>query len=157
MNLSFEDNDIRKTSEALLLLNDFLIDNKLKEFDSLPSKQQTKVLETITCNFESFDNLMNTVKTLDTPEFLKKYLENITDDGLMDENIEVTHSLLLQKANYIKGKFMLKCKYYQEALEFFLKSRETSIICDAKIIAKSLKKIIQIIDEISMMGPCEVE
>jgi hypothetical protein len=58
--------------------------------------------------------------------------------------IEVPIEILMQKSNYLKGKLMKVNQDYKTALEFFFSSQKINIVCDASIIRKSIRQIIEI-------------
>ena len=112
-------------------------------------KAKFDTLEHISKNFSIFDKLYQKIKLIDNAEYLKNFLENIRNckkDHL--SGIETPFLVLLQRSNYLKGKFSRYCGDNLKAIEFFMLSKETHIICDARIIQKSIKQIIKIMKHI---------
>ncbi len=153
MNESIQSSDNRKVAEAILEYNEFLINYKLKT-DSEEVSEQVKnskimTFKLIVKNFQHFDELYEKLKTSNTSEYLKNFLEILRNNKKDNfEIIETPFMILCQRSNYLKGKLSRYCGHYLKALDFLFKSRETQIICDASIIKKSIKQIISIMRDL---------
>jgi len=153
LNESIQSSDNRKVAEAILEYNEFLINYKLKT-DSEEVSEQVKnskimTFKLIVKNFQHFDELYEKLKTSNTSEYLKNFLEILRNNKKDNfEIIETPFMILCQRSNYLKGKLSRYCGHYLKALDFLFKSRETQIICDASIIKKSIKQIISIMRDL---------
>lgn len=106
-------------------------------------KNKKRTLEVIVMYFREFDIIYENLKRV-TPEYYKNFLDKMKNNKKELEVIDTPFLILFQKANYLKGKFAKYCGHLDRALEFFHKSRDITIICDASIIKKSIKQIIKI-------------
>ena len=111
-----------------------------------------EVLTDIGKYFEIFDHIFNGLNMNNSTAeyygiFLEKFKANKKENA---SAMEVPHQILYQKANYLKGKLAKYCGHYDKALEYFHRSREIMIICDASIIKKSIKQIIGIMSFVKL-------
>lgn len=141
--------------QAILELNCFLIKYRLKtdldfftedKFDNkLFELQRVETFKLINANFNNFDEFFKKLRNMNTPEYLKNFLQVLKIKNGNFENIETPYLILCQRSNYLKGKFALCCGHYSKALEFFYRSRGKQVVCDAGIIRASIKQIYKII------------
>ena len=74
--------------------------------------------------------------------YLKQFLLILKNNKKKNyEIVESPFPLLVQRSNYIKGKLALYSGHYSTALEFFFKTREKHLICDANLIKRSTTQI----------------
>ena len=171
-------NDNKKKAEAILEINEFYINFKLKPLKrkvydrlcSFPCQDSNKIKEEtigiINQNFLLFDKIVSTIlSNVPVNEYLKKILEMIeVSKKESSELIEIPIYVLIQKANYLKGKFCYYSQNYKMAFYFFNESRMNNFISNAIITRdsyKKLKKIVQIFENIvkikSTVINCEVD
>ena len=149
-------------AESILEYNEFLIKYKLKVSSSNNNNdlvtisedikhEKLIIFDLIVKNFEEFDKKLENLKASNSAEYFKNYLEILKNNKKenFDLIIETQSMILCQRCNYLKGKFSRYCGHNVKALDFFFKSRETQIICDASIIKKSINQIIKIMREIN--------
>ena len=142
-------------AESILEYNEFLIKYKLKVSSSNNNNdlvtisedikhEKLIIFDLIVKNFEEFDKKLENLKASNSAEYFKNYLEILKNNKKenFDLIIETPSMILCQRCNYLKGKFSRYCGHNVKALDFFFKSRETQIICDASIIKKSINQII---------------
>ena len=164
--LSFIKNDLIKIGESILDYIEFLLKFKFKT-----SKDNKYVLNRVyfegqeikrkkTYKKNIFDKIMNWINLFDDyTSYIrdntslgddKNILEDLTP-GLNSESSAGNQSLFLFKVNvqrgeYLKGKFALTCKNYNDALYYFIRaSKKKSIVIDGLIKKKSLKRINKIL------------
>ena len=171
--LSFIKNDLVKIGESILDYIEFLLKFKFqtsKENKSLLNinnkddrpelKRKQKYKKYI------FDKIVNWLNLFD------EYTSHVKDNTSLGDNKsivdEFSHSINsensgydsesqsvflfrvnIQRGEYLKGKFAMRCKNYNDALFYFIRAaKKESIVSDGLIQKKSLKKIIKILQKI---------
>ena len=111
------------------------------------AKQQINaILKQITTYFEVCDKLQEKISSSISNEFLKNFKKLIRKNNKNNiEMLETPIFVLKQRCNYLKGKTALLCKDFQKALKYFYLSESVFYIGDAKIVRKSTKKILSIL------------
>lgn len=109
-------------------------------------KNKELCIKNIIRNFNEFDTIFDKDResaeaTLGLKQLYDKVRSNKKNNFDM---IEVPIEILMQKSNYLKGKFMKINQDYRSALEFFYNSQKINVVCDAKIVKQSIKQIINI-------------
>ena len=166
--LSYVKNDLIKIGESILDYIEFLIKFKFKtsldekhflnyhyreqpEYKEKQNKKK-KIFDKIVNWFNLFDEYISYVKdnsTLgDDKSILDDYSKNITENN--EFNFENQSSLMfkinIQKYDFLRGKFSLYCKNYNDALFYFIRAaKKKSIVTDGLIKKKSLKYIYKIV------------
>ena len=166
--LCFVKNDLVKIGESILDYLEFLIKFKFRlsisnkstfDITKINMKKLDKKLQQKKFIFNKIINWFNLFD-----EYIS-YIRNntsISDDNNLIQDLSINSSEInafnlrnqspilfkinLQRAEFLKGKFALKCKNYTDALFFFIRAaKKKSIVLDALIKKKSLKKISKII------------
>ena len=165
--LSYTKNDLVKLGESILDYIEFLIKFKFKsssnekEFlnfnyryvSEYQAKQniKKKTFDKIIDWFELFSEYISFVKansTLDEEKnILEEYSKRTSDNK--DFNFENPSTLMfrinIQRFDFLKGKFSLYCKNYNDALFYFIRAaKKKNIIIDGLIKKRSLKHIYKI-------------
>ena len=166
--LSYTKNDLVKLGESILDYIEFLIKFKFKSSSNekeflnfnyryVPEYQakqniKKKTFDKIIDWFELFSEYISFVKansTLDEEKnILDEYSKSLTSQN-KDFNFE-NHSTLMfriniQRFDFLKGKFCLYCKNYNDALFYFIRAaKKKNIIIDGLIKKRSLKHIYKI-------------
>jgi hypothetical protein len=155
--ISMQVGDNRKIAEGILEYIEFLLTYRLKQNDVIGMKTQIVVTNKLDLvqqigNFlKDFDLAFNQLeKVYNDMEYYKIFLDTLKNCGGGYEYIEVPHLILCQRSYYLKGKFAKMCGHLQKALEYFSRSMEMSIICDAKVIEKSIKQVIAIMEHTTL-------
>ena len=142
-----------KTSkENKFILN--IRNTKLKEIDK-KLEYKKYIFNKIISWFTLFDEYTSYVKNntlLDDDNNLIEDFSNVSYD-INDLNSGSKSVFLfkinLQRAEFLKGKFALRCKNYTDALFYFIRaSKKNSIALDGLIIKKSLKNISKILNKL---------
>ena len=174
--LSSVKNDLIKIGESILNYLEFLIKFKFKvspdnEYilnirvrnkPEFKSKQEfkKKIFDKIIKWFNLFDDYISYVKTnsslADSKCIINDFYHNINKDKF-EFNLETQTAFMfrinIQKSNFLKGKFSLYCKNYNDALYYFIRSaRKNNLVIDGLIKKKSLKHIYKLI--IKMQKSC---
>jgi len=167
--LSYVKNDLVKIGESILDYIEFLIKFKFKtssdekyflnyhyrEQPEYKVKQdiKKKIFDKIINWFNLFDKYISFVKDNSTlgedKSILEDYTKNINQEN-NEFNFENQSALMfrvnLQKYDFLKGKFSLYCKNYNDALFYFIRAaKKKSIVIDGLIKKRSLKHIYKII------------
>ena len=163
--LSYVKNDLVKIGESILDYLEFLIkfkfktpsnEKKILELKNLyrpeykPKQEfKKKIFNKILNWFDLFDDYISHIKDNsslgDLKSIVDDYSKNLNSDN--DKfNLESQSTLMfrvnLQKCDFLKGKFCLHCKNYNDALFYFPRAaKRSSIIIDGLIKKKSLKHI----------------
>ena len=168
--LSYIKNDLIKIGESILDYIEFLIEFKFKtskekkyllniqyrERQEYREKQNHKkiIFSKIIKWFNLFDDYIIYVKgntsLNDDKNIIKEYSRDVNNKENFDVNSNSQSSFLfkvnIQREEYLKGKFSLCCKNYNDALIYFiLSAKKKSIVSDGLIKKRSLKKIIKIL------------
>ena len=166
--LSYVKNDLIKIGESILDYIEFLIKFKFKptsetehflNFRYLGREEyikkqdfKKKIFNKIINWFNLFDDYVSYVKdntSLDDDKSIINYYTH----SLNSENSELNSTnqsiflfrVNIQRSEYIKGKFALCCKNYNDALFYFIRAaKKKSIVIDGLIKKKSLKHIYKI-------------
>ena len=166
--LSYVKNDLIKIGESILDYIEFLIKFKFKPTSETEhflnlrylgreeyiKKQdfKKKIFNKIINWFNLFDDYVSYVKdntSLDDDKSIINYYTH----SLNSENSELNSTnqsiflfrVNIQRSEYIKGKFALCCKNYNDALFYFIRAaKKKSIVIDGLIKKKSLKHIYKI-------------
>ena len=167
--LSYIKNDSVKIGESILNYLEFLIKFKFKTSSEqkyilklkernrpeFRIKQQfkKKIFDKIISWFNLFDDYISYVKNnsslADSKSIIEDYSRNFNNDHF-EFNLESQTSFMfqinIQKSNYLKGKFSLYCKNYNDALYYFIcASKKESLVIDGLIKKRSLKHIYKIL------------
>jgi len=167
--LSYVKNDLVKLGESILDYIEFLIKFKFKtssdekyllnynyrEQPEYKKKQniKKKIFDKIIKWFNLFDEYISYVKDNTTLFEEKSILDDYTK-SLNTENNEfnfenqsaLMFKINIQKYDFLKGKFSLYCKNYNDALFYFIRSaKKKSIVIDGLIQKRSLKNIYKIL------------
>jgi len=167
--LSFVKNDLVKIGESILDYIEFLIKFKFKtsynekyflnynyrEQPEYKEKQniKKKIFDKIINWFNLFDEYISFVKDNSTlgedKSILDDYTKNINSEN-NEFNFENQSTLMFrvneQKYDFLKGKFSLYCKNYNDALFYFIRAaKKKSIAIDGLIKKRSLKHIYKIV------------
>ena len=166
--LSYVKNDLVKIGESILDYIEFLIKFKFKTSadnqyylnihnrDRLEykdkQKYKKKIFDKILNWFNLFDNYASHVKDNSSLGDDKSIVDDYSH-SLNSANSELnssSQSVLLfrvniQRGDFLKGKFSLACKNYNDALFFFIRAaKKKSIVLDGLIQKKALKNIFKI-------------
>jgi hypothetical protein len=155
ISMAMQVSENRKVAESVLDYIQFLINFRLKSDgqnlrQNVPEKiekinSKDKIIEQICILLKDFDLAYEQLEKSDNnQEYYKIFLDNLKSRGHRNENIELPHNILLQRYYYLKGKLAKICGHLQKAIEYFTKSMEMGIVCDARIIEKSIKQIIKL-------------
>ena len=164
--LSYVKNDLIKIGESILDYIEFLIEFKFKtskekkyllnikyrERLEYQQKQNQKriIFDKIIKWFNLFEDYIIYVKgntsLNDDKNIINEYSNDIDNKENFDANSNSQSSFLfkvnIQRADFLKGKFALCCKNYNDALIYFiLSAKKKSIVSDGLIKKRSLKKI----------------
>lgn len=164
--------EVKKTLEALIEYNEFLIKYGIKQHLRSSNVNSEDIKNNFMMNKneafnESLERLLleirnNFIKIDKCLEPLKinvrqhDYLEGILNQiRMVDkdsyEMIETPIHVLCQKAHYLKGKLALYCEDYKTAAKHFFKAKTVNMINDALIIKKSLKKLNEIVTKFKII------
>ena len=170
--LSFVKSDIIKIGESILdyiefLIkfkfrtskeNKYLLDIRNKERPELKRKQYFKkyIFDKIVSWINLFDDYITHVRDHTSLCDDKSIVEDISQSTNSSSNDldSGSQSVFLfrvnvQRGEYLKGKFALRCKNYNDALFYFIRAaKKTSIVMDGLIKKKSLKRICKILQKI---------
>ena len=169
--LCFVKNDLVKIGESILDYIEFLIKFKFKtsaenEYlfdirnrDRIELKKKLKykrnIFNKIINWFNLFDEYVYHVRNNTSLDDEKSLIDDFTN--LVTENNEFnsgSQSVFLFKVNiqrseFLKGKFAMRCHNYTDALFFFIRSaKKKSIVIDGLIKKKSLKRLTQILSKL---------
>ena len=166
--LSYVKNDLIKIGESILDYIEFLIKFKLKtlsngkEFFNIQNKDnqeyqsklnfKKKIFKKIISWFNLFDDYITHVKDNSTLADEKTIIDDYSNDlsSMNNElNLEIQSAFMfrvnIQKCDFLKGKFALCCKNFNDALYFFIRaSKKKRIVIDGLIKKRSLKNILKI-------------
>ena len=166
--LSYVKNDLVKIGESILDYIEFLIKFKFKispekkyllnihnrerpEFKD-KQKYKKKIFDKILSWFGLFDNYVSHVRDNSSLGDDKSIVDDYAH-SLNSANSELNSSsqsvflfrVNIQRGDFLKGKFALACKNYNDALFFFIRSaKKKSIVLDGLIQKKALKHIFKI-------------
>ena len=167
--LSYVKNDLIKIGESILDYIEFLIKFKLKtvsidkEFLDVKNKDKLEyqskinfkkqIFQKIINWFNLFDDYLNHVKDNSTLFDDKTILENYSYSLNSNEdelNLESQSAFMLQvniqKGDFLRGKFCLQCKNFNDALYYFIRAaKKKRIVIDGLIKKRSLKNIYKIL------------
>ena len=165
--LSYVKNDLIKIGESILDYLEFLIKFKFKsntdkldflkidnkDFPEYGHKQKLlkDVFNKIINWFDLFDSYLTYVKEYTSMGNYKNIVDDFSDNFSLEEEEGKFKSgcqsiflfnINIQRGEFLKGKFALYCKNYNDALYYFIRSaKKKSIITDGLIRKKSLKNI----------------
>ena len=165
--LSYVKNDLIKIGESILDYLEFLIKFKFKsntdkldflkidnkDFPEYDHKQKLlkDVFNKIINWFDLFDSYLTYVKEYTSMGNYKNIVDDFSDNFSLEEEEGKFKSgcqsiflfnINIQRGEFLKGKFALYCKNYNDALYYFIRSaKKKSIITDGLIRKKSLKNI----------------
>ena len=167
--LSYVKNDLVKIGESILDYLEFLITFKFKttldnkhflninsgENPDYKSKQDFKknIFNKIINWFNLFDDYVSYVKEYTTLDDVNSIvndssfnINSYNNDSYLENNSIFMFKINNQKSDFLKGKFALYCKNYNDALFYFIRAAEkNSVIFDGLIKKKSLKHIFKIL------------
>ena len=167
--LSYEKNDLIKIGESILDYIEFLIKFKLKtsKEDNNYLKIQNrnrpefkkkklykkKIFDKIINWFNVFDDYISYVKDNsslgDSKCIIDDYSHSLNNENFefnLESQTAFSFRINIQKSNFLKGKFCLYCKNYNDALFYFIRaSKNESIVTDGLIKKRSLKHIYKIL------------
>ena len=167
--LSYIKNDIVKIGESILDYLEFLIKFKFKtssedkyfykifnrnnpEFH-LKQKNKKRIFDKIIKWFNLFDDYISYVK-MNSSINDSKCIANDYSHSLNTENFEFSlesqtafmFQINIQKNNFLKGKFCLYCKNYNDALFYFINAaKKNCIVIDGLIKKRSFKHIFKLL------------
>ena len=167
--LSFTKNDLVKIGESILNYIEFLIKFKFKTSSSdkyflkihnrnkaeFKEKQnyKKKIFDKIINWFNLFDNYISYIKDnsslIDSKSFVNYFSHNLISENF-EYNLESQTAFMfkinIQKSIFLKGKFCLCCKNYNDALFYFISvAKKKSIVIDGLIKKRSLKHIYKLL------------
>ena len=165
--LSYIKNDLIKIGESILDYIEFLIKFKFKTslndkyFLKIKNKDRKeyktklnfkkKIFNKIINWFNLFDDYISYVKDNSTLSDIKSILEDYSNfNSESNEYVFETQSsfmfrINIQRCDFLKGKFSLACKNYNDALFYFIRAaKKKSLVIDGLIKKKSLKHIYKI-------------
>ena len=167
--LSFAKNDLVKIGESILNYIEFLIKFKFKTSSSdnyflkihnrnkaeFKEKQnhKKKIFDKIINWFNLFDNYISYIKDnsslIDSKSFVNYFSHNLISENF-EYNLESQTAFMfkinIQKSIFLKGKFCLCCKNYNDALFYFISvAKKKSIVIDGLIKKRSLKHIYKLL------------
>ena len=170
--LSYVKNDLVKIGESILDYIEFLIKFKFKtskdENYFLKSKSKNshenrekqkikkKVFDKILSWFNLFDDYISYVKDnsslIDTKYIIDDYSKNFNSEN-NEFNLESQSSFMfrvnIQRSEFLKGKFSLCCKNYNDALFYFIRAaKKKSFVIDGLIKKRSLKHLLKLIKKL---------
>jgi len=181
--LSYAKNDLIKIGESILDYIEFLLKFKFKTSQEniyllnihnyYKRDKNTSEKEKETYKRKIFDKIINWFCLFDDyVSHVRKYT-TLSDNesifsGKINLNIETNFGsqsaflfkVNLQRSEFLKGKFALYCKNYNDALFYFIRaSKKYSIVLDGLIMKKAMKHILKILnifldkyDELDIMG-----
>ena len=167
--LSYVKNDLVKIGESVLDYIEFLIKFKFKTAEDdkyfleiIPNnsyecrekqKKKKTIFNKILNWFNLFDDYIEYVKDnsslIDTKTIINDYLKNLNSEN-NEYNLESQSSFMfrvnLQRSEFLKGKFCLCCKNYNDALFYFIRAaKKKSIVIDGLIKKRSLKHLFKLL------------
>ena len=167
--LSFAKSDLVKIGESILNYIEFLIKFKFKTSSSdkyflkihnrnkaeFKEKQnyKKKIFDKIINWFNLFDNYISYIKDnsslIDSKSFVNYFSHNLISENF-EYNLESQTAFMfkinIQKSIFLKGKFCLCCKNYNDALFYFITvAKKKSIVIDGLIKKRSLKHIYKLL------------
>ena len=130
--------------------NEFMINFKVSLHTKKPDddlmKNKEICIKSIIRNFYEFDSIFerhrNSSELINSLKILYVRIRSNKKNNF--DLLEVPIEILMQKSNYLKGKFMKINHDYKSALDFFYHSQKINVVCDAKIVKQSIKQIINI-------------
>ena len=167
--LSYVKNDLIKIGESIIDYIEFLIKFKFKTLSedknflkihnrtnpTFKEKQEfkKKIFDKIISWFNLFDNYISYVKansSLDDPKSIIDVYSHSLNSENFEFNLESQTTFMfkvnIQKNNFLKGKFCLCCKNYNDALFYFISAaKKDSIVIDGLIKKRSLKHIYKLL------------
>ena len=165
--LSYVKNDFIKIGESILNYLEFLIKFKLKtsskdkyflkidnrDKPELHEKQEfkKKIFNKIIKWFNLFDDYISYIReyiSLDYSKYIvDEYSHNINLDNIENQTAFMFR-INIQKCNFLKGKFCICCKNYNDALLYFIRAAKgNSIVIDGLIKKRSLKHIYKLLNK----------
>ena len=167
--LSYVKNDLVKIGESILDYIEFLIKFKFKtssndknflkiyyrgnpEFQE-KQKYKKKIFDKIISWFNLFDDYISYVKDNsslnDTKCIVDDYSHNLNTENYefdLESQTVFMFRINIQRSNFLKGKFSLCCKNYNDALFYFMSAvKKNSIVIDGLIKKRSLKHIYKLL------------
>ena len=181
--LSYVKNDLIKIGESILDYIEFLLkfkfktspeniyllnihnyykkdkNNSEKEKESYKRKIFDKILNWF-CLFDDYVSHVRKNTTLSDNESLLNDKINLNIETNLGSQSSFLFKVNLQRSEFLKGKFALYCKNYNDALFYFIRaSKKYSIVLDGLIMKKAMKNILKILniflykyDELEIMG-----
>lgn len=125
------------------------LERNLTETEKDLINSKINILNQITFYFEQFDKIRGRMELSIGNEYFKNFLKLVKKNK--SENLQALETpflVLKQRCYYLKGKTALYCQHYAKSLNFFYKSESILFIGDAKIVLKSIKKILFILNMI---------
>ena len=166
--LSYIKNDLVKIGESILDYIEFLIKFKFKTslndktFLNIKYKDRSKFRKKIEFKkkifnkiikwFNLFDDYVSHVKDNSSLGDIKSILDDYSNlhSDKNEFNLETQSTFMfrinIQKSEFLKGKFCLSCKNYNDALFYFIRSsKKKSIVIDGLLKKRSLKHIFKLL------------
>ena len=171
--LSYIKNDFVKIGESILNYIEFLIKFKFKTLPDdkyllkihyrnrpeFKEKQdyKKKIFDKIISWFNLFDNYVSYIKEnsslTDSKCIVDDYTHNLNSDNFefnLESQTVFMFRVNIQKSIFLKGKFCLYCKNYDDALFYFINAaKKKSIVTDGLIKKKSLKHIYKLMKKMN--------
>ena len=167
--LSYFKNDLIKIGESIIDYIEFLIKFKFKvsseekyflnidqrDNPTFKEKQEIKkkIFDKIISWFNLFDEYISFVKSNsslgDSKSIINDYSNSINTDNFefnLESQTTFMFKINIQKCNFLKGKFSLYCKNYNDSLFYFTNAaKNNSIVIDGLIKKRSLKHIYKLL------------
>ena len=167
--LSYIKNDLIKIGESILNYIEFLIKFKFKtsseqkyflkiKFKDRPECQKKHlfkktIFDKIINWFNLFDDYISNVKdnsTIGEDKNIVDYFSSLLNSENNENNLESQSAIMfrvnIQKSYFLKGKFCLYCKNYNDALFYFIRAaKKKSMVVDGLIKKRSLKHIYKLL------------
>jgi hypothetical protein len=165
--LCYASNDLIKIGESILDYIEFMLKFKLKtnkkykeylykKNDSIPFYQEKQNIKKIFFDkiidwFDLFDNYISHVNENTTlgndKTIIDAFIHNNDINNLHEINSQSVFlfKVLIQRGDFLKGKFALICHDYTEAIYYFVKvSKSKKVVLDGLIKKRALKHLIKI-------------
>ena len=145
--IKFKFNSSKKDKYFLSLYNKFIPEYKEKQ------QSKKKIFDKIINWFNLFDEYTSYIKdysSLDDAKcFAHNYSHNLNSENLnlnLESQTAFMFKINIQRSNFLKGKFSLCCKNYNDALFYFINSaKKNTIVVDGLIKKRSLKHIYKLL------------
>ena len=136
---------LEKLEERISFELNFYSDNNndINYYNNINKADKEKIIIEICEIFKEVDKLNNNQISIDNYNVI--HLINLLKfDSEIVNAMDIPPSILIQKTNFLKGKFHLKCYDYKQAIEYFEKTLDYGKIGDIEITIKALKYLIKI-------------